>query len=325
MASKQSMFLPISRADMAERGWDELDFLLISGDAYVDHPSFGHAIIGRLLERQGYRVGIIPQPDWHDASGFKILGRPRLAVFVASGVIDSMVNHYTASKKPRRDDAYSPGGAAGHRPDRAVIVYANRVREAFKNIPVILGGIEASLRRFAHYDYWDDAVRRSILLDAKADACAVDKKGRTPLSIAKAGGKVEIEDLLRARISRTPDAGLNIPQPPAQPVTVEGAKDIKTLAEEFVDHISKGEYAVATDYFDSNMKSLMPASKLSDTWQLIQSQVGRYKGRTATKTTKIQGFDVVLVTCQFEKATLDAQLAFDSSKQISGFCTVKPK
>ena len=169
MKVKPGSFLPISRADMAERGWDELDFLLISGDAYVDHPSFGHAIISRLLERQGYRVGIIPQPDWHDASGFKILGRPRLAVFVASGVIDSMVNHYTASKKPRRDDAYSPGGTAGHRPDRAVIVYANRVREAFKNIPVILGGIEASLRRFAHYDYWDNAVRRSILLDSKAD------------------------------------------------------------------------------------------------------------------------------------------------------------
>ncbi|MEN6355480.1 MAG: ankyrin repeat domain-containing protein [Armatimonadota bacterium] len=163
------------------------------------------------------------------------------------------------------------------------------------------------------------------LLDAKADPCAVDKKGRTPLSIAKAGGKVEIENIIRSRISKTTAAGLNIPSPPPPPVTVEGAKDIKTLAQEFVDHVSKGEYAAATDYFDNNMKSLMPASKLSETWQLIQSQVGSYKGRTATKTTKIQGFDVVLVTCQFEKATLDAQLAFDSSKRITGFYTVKPK
>lgn len=168
------------------------------------------------------------------------------------------------------------------------------------------------------------------LLDAKADACAVDKKGRTPLSIAKAGGKTEIENILRAHISQSSTVDStnkpSIPQPPAPPVTVSGIKDIKTLAQEFVDHVSKGEYAAAEDYFDSNMKSLMPASKLSDTWQLIQSQVGSYKGRTATKTAdKIQGFDVVLVTCQFEKTTLDAQLAFDSSRQISGFYMVKPK
>jgi uncharacterized radical SAM protein YgiQ len=169
MATNKGLFLPISKADMAERGWEQLDFLLVSGDAYVDHPSFGHAIISRLLESQGYKIGIIPQPDWHDVKDFKVLGRPRLGVFIASGVIDSMVNHYTASKKPRRDDAYSPGGNAGHRPDRAVIVYANRVREAFKNVPVILGGIEASLRRFAHYDYWDNTVRRSVLVDSKAD------------------------------------------------------------------------------------------------------------------------------------------------------------
>jgi uncharacterized radical SAM protein YgiQ len=162
-------FLPVSRADMEDRGWDRLDFLFISGDAYVDHPSFGMAIITRVLEQAGYRVGIIAQPDWRDLSGFKILGRPRLGVLISSGVIDSMVNHYTAGKKPRSDDAYSPGGKAGFRPDRAVIVYTNRVREAFKNIPVILGGIEASLRRFAHYDYWSDTVRRSILFDSRAD------------------------------------------------------------------------------------------------------------------------------------------------------------
>jgi uncharacterized radical SAM protein YgiQ len=174
-------FLPISQADMQARGWEQLDFLFVSGDAYVDHPSFGAAILTRLLESQGYRVGIIAQPDWKDPAAFKVMGRPRLGALISSGVIDSMVNHYTASKKPRRDDAYSPGGRAGFRPDRAVIVYANRVREAFKNIPVIIGGIEASLRRFAHYDYWSDTVRRSILVDARADLL-VYGMGERPLS-----------------------------------------------------------------------------------------------------------------------------------------------
>ena len=164
-----TQFLPISRADMAERGWDRLDFLLVSGDAYVDHPSFGTAIISRLLESEGYRVGIVALPDWRSTRDFEALGRPRYAVLVSSGVIDSMVNHYTASKKPRSEDVYAPGGKAGMRPDRALIVYANRVREAFKDIPIILGGIEASLRRFAHYDYWSDTVRRSVLVDSKAD------------------------------------------------------------------------------------------------------------------------------------------------------------
>lgn len=154
---------------MAERGWDQLDFLLISGDAYVDHPSFGTAIISRLLESEGYRVGIVALPNWKDTQDFEVMGRPKYAVLISSGVIDSMVNHYTASKKPRSEDVYAPGGKAGMRPDRAVIVYTNRVREAFKDIPVILGGTEASLRRFAHYDYWSDTVRRSILVDSKAD------------------------------------------------------------------------------------------------------------------------------------------------------------
>ncbi len=162
-------FLPISKKDMEERGWDSIDFLYISGDAYVDHPSFGHAILTRMLEAEGYRVGIIAQPDWKSNSDFMRLGRPNYAVLISSGVIDSMVNHYTASKKPRSNDSYSPGGEIGHRPDRAVIVYANKIREIFKGIPVIIGGIEASLRRFAHYDYWDNKVRRSILLDSKAD------------------------------------------------------------------------------------------------------------------------------------------------------------
>ncbi len=162
-------FLPISKKDMEERGWDSIDFLYISGDAYVDHPSFGHAILTRMLEAEGYRVGIIAQPDWKTNSDFMRLGRPNYAVLISSGAIDSMVNHYTVSKKPRSNDSYSPGGEIGHRPDRAVIVYANKAREIFKGIPVIIGGIEASLRRFVHYDYWDNRVRRSILLDSKAD------------------------------------------------------------------------------------------------------------------------------------------------------------
>lgn len=162
-------FLPVSRDDMEKRGWDELDFLYVSGDAYVDHPSFGHAIISRVLEKHGYKVGIIALPDWRTVNDFKKLGRPKLGVLVSAGNIDSMVNHYTASKKKRSDDAYAPGNKAGQRPDRATIVYCNRIREAFGRIPILIGGIEASLRRFAHYDYWDDKIRRSILLDSKAD------------------------------------------------------------------------------------------------------------------------------------------------------------
>lgn len=162
-------FLPVTRQDMEKRGWDELDFLYIVGDAYVDHPSFGHAIISRVLESRGYKVGIISLPNWHSTKDFKRLGRPRLAVLVSGGNIDSMVNHYTASKKRRSEDLYAPGGKAGMRPDRATVVYCNRVREAFGDIPILIGGVEASLRRFAHYDYWDDKIRRSILLDSRAD------------------------------------------------------------------------------------------------------------------------------------------------------------
>ena len=162
-------FLPISRQDMDERGWEQLDFLFITGDAYVDHPSFGPAIICRILEKQGFRVGIISQPDWRSTSDFKKLGKPRLGVLISSGNLDSMLNKFTAAKKYRSKDNYSPGGKSGLRPDRATIVYSNRVREAWKKIPIIIGGIEASLRRFAHYDYWSDSVRRSILIDSRAD------------------------------------------------------------------------------------------------------------------------------------------------------------
>lgn len=162
-------FLPICKEDLEKRKIKELDFIIISGDGYVDHPSFGAAIIGRILDGEDFKVGIIPQPDWNNIESFKVLGKPKYGFLVTSGNIDSMVNHYTAAKKKRHEDLYSPGGKAGLRPDRALIVYSNKLREAYKDVPIILGGIEGSLRRFAHYDYWDDKVRRSVLLDGKAD------------------------------------------------------------------------------------------------------------------------------------------------------------
>lgn len=162
-------FLPMSRAEMDALGWDSCDVILVTGDAYIDHPSFGMALIGRLLEAQGFRVGIISQPDWRSAEAFRALGRPNLFFGVTAGNMDSMVNRYTADRKIRSDDAYTPGGAPNRRPDRAVIVYAQRCREAYRDVPIVIGGIEASLRRIAHYDYWSDKVRRAILIDAKAD------------------------------------------------------------------------------------------------------------------------------------------------------------
>ena len=163
-------FLPVSKYDMKERGIEQLDFIYVSGDAYVDHPSFAVAVITRIVENLGFTVGVIAQPDWHSCDDFMRLGEPKYGFLVGSGNIDSMVNHYTAAKKKRNTDLYSPRGEAGHRPDRAVIVYCNRIREAFgRKIPIVIGGIEASLRRFAHYDYWSDKVRRSILIDSGAD------------------------------------------------------------------------------------------------------------------------------------------------------------
>ena len=162
-------FLPMSREEMEALGWDSCDIIIVSGDAYVDHPSFGMAIIGRVLEAQGFRVGIIAQPDWHSAQDFTALGRPNLFFGITAGNMDSMVNRYTADRRVRSDDAYTPGGSGGRRPDRSVIVYAQRAREAYRDVPVVIGGIEASLRRIAHFDYWSEKVRRSVLLDAKAD------------------------------------------------------------------------------------------------------------------------------------------------------------
>lgn len=164
-----SIFLPVDRTDMERRGWDELDFLCVVGDAYVDHPSFGHAIVSRLLESLGYRVGIIAQPDWRSREDFERMGRPRLGVLVSAGNLDSMLSNYSSPGKHRRVDDYAPGGRPGLRPDRATLVYCNRIRELWKDIPLIIGGIEASLRRIAHYDYWSNDVRRSILVDSRAD------------------------------------------------------------------------------------------------------------------------------------------------------------
>ena len=167
--TRHAPFLPMSRHEMDARGWDQCDVILVSGDAYVDHPSFGAALIGRLLESRGHRVGVIAQPGWQDAHDFKALGRPRLCFGITAGNVDSMIANLSAGKQRRRSDDFSPGGKTGLRPDRATIVYANRAREAYPGVPIVLGGLEASLRRLAHYDYWDDRVRRSILLDARAD------------------------------------------------------------------------------------------------------------------------------------------------------------
>lgn len=180
----KNKFLPISKEDMEERGWEQCDFVLVTGDAYVDHHSFGTAIISRVLESVGYKVGIIAQPDWHNIDDFKKLGRPRLGFLVNSGNMDSMVNHYSVSKRVREKDLYSPGGKMGLRPDRSVIVYCNKIREAYKNVDIVIGGIEASLRRFAHYDYWADKVRKSILTDSGADLLIYGMSERQIVEVA---------------------------------------------------------------------------------------------------------------------------------------------
>jgi uncharacterized radical SAM protein YgiQ len=179
-----SPFLPMSRAEMEARGWDECDVILVTGDAYIDHPSFGMALVGRLLEAQGFRVGIIAQPDWKSAADFRRLGQPKLFFGITAGNMDSMVNRYTADKKIRSDDAYTPNAEPGKRPDYAVTVYAQRAREAFKGVPIVIGGIEASLRRIAHFDYWSETVRRSVLVDSKADLLLFGNAERALVELA---------------------------------------------------------------------------------------------------------------------------------------------
>lgn len=201
-------FLPVTREEMKKRGWEQVDFVYVSGDAYVDHPSFGAAIIGRLLESRGYRVGMIPQPDWRKKESIQVFGRPRLGFLVTAGNMDSMVNHYTVSKKHRQKDAYSPGGHMGLRPDRAVVVYSNLIRQSYKDSPVILGGIEASLRRMAHYDYWENKVKHSILIDSGADLISYGMGEHSILEIAEAlDSGIPIEEItyIAGTVYRTKD------------------------------------------------------------------------------------------------------------------------
>ena len=181
---------------MRDRGWNAVDFVYVCGDAYVDHPSFGCAIITRLLEAHGYRVGVIAQPDWRDPASMAVFGEPRLGFLVSAGNMDSMVNHYTVAKKRRSSDAYSPGGKAGLRPDRACVVYGNLIRRTFKKTPIVLGGIEASLRRLAHYDYWSDKLKRSILLDSGADLVSYGMGEKSIVAIADAlAAGLDVKDL----------------------------------------------------------------------------------------------------------------------------------
>ena len=189
-------FLPITREEMKERGWDQVDFVYVSGDAYVDHPSFGHAIITRLLESRGYRVGIIAQPDWRKPESVQVFGEPRLGFLVFAGNMDSMVNHYSVSKKRRKTDAYTPGGEMGKRPDYACVVYGNLIRQTYKKTPIILGGIEASLRRMAHYDYWSDKLKRSVLLDSGADVISYGMGEHSIVELAEAlDAGIPVEDI----------------------------------------------------------------------------------------------------------------------------------
>ncbi len=210
-----SGFLPISKKDMAERGWDRADFVYVTGDAYVDHPSFGVALISRVLEAEGFRVAILAQPDYKSCEAFREFGRPRLGFLVTAGNIDSMVAHYTASKKKRSYDYYSAGGKAGLRPDRATIVYCNRIREAYGDVPIIIGGLEASLRRFAHYDYWQDSIRRSILVDSRADILTYGMGENIILRIAKLLDKgvpvKKIHDVRGSVYLTTPDDKIHFP------------------------------------------------------------------------------------------------------------------
>ncbi len=193
-------FLPMSRAEMNQLGWDSCDIILVTGDAYVDHPSFGMAVIGRMLEAQGFRVGIIAQPDWQSAEPFRVLGKPNLFWGVTAGNMDSMINRYTADRKIRTDDAYTPGDVGGKRPDRAAIVYSQRCREAFPDVPIILGGIEGSLRRIAHYDYWSDKVRRSIVVDSKCDLLLYGNAERAVVEIAhRLAARVPVQDIVDVR------------------------------------------------------------------------------------------------------------------------------
>jgi uncharacterized radical SAM protein YgiQ len=240
--------LPMSRAEMDALGWDSCDIILVSGDAYIDHPSFGVALIGRLLEAQGFRVGIIAQPDWQSAEPFKVLGKPNLYFGVTAGNMDSMVNRYTADRKIRSDDAYTPNAAADKRPDRAVLVYSQRCKEAYPSVPLVIGSIEASLRRIAHYDYWSDKVRRSILIDSKADLLVYGNAERAIIEISHRLGRGEeindIQDIRGTAFIRkvVPDEFVEVPSTRLdRPGVVEKHEDPYAMK------MGKGDASCATD------------------------------------------------------------------------------
>lgn len=209
--------LPTSQRMMADLGWTEVDFVLVTGDGFVDHPSFGAAIIGRVLRSIGYRVGILSQPDWRDNEAFSVFGRPKLGFLITAGSMDSMVSHYSVNKKRRKSDAYTPGGAIGKRPDRACIVYSGKIREHFGDIPIILGGLEASLRRFAHYDYWQDKVRRPLLFDSRADLLVYGMGEKAIMEIADSlAAGIPVDQLTYIRgtaciLSEMAEEGINLP------------------------------------------------------------------------------------------------------------------
>lgn len=228
-------FLPISREDMRERGIEQLDFVYVIGDAYVDHPSFGHAIISRVLEAHGYTVGIISQPDWKDENSVTVLGRPKLAFLVSAGNMDSCVNHYSVSKKRRTMDAYTPGGKMGKRPDHATVVYGNLIRRNYRDVPIIIGGIEASLRRMAHYDYWSDSFKRSVLLDSQADLISYGMGEKSIVEIADAlASGIAVRDItfIRGTVFRTKDIS-GIYQPVMLPSYASMKEDKSLYAKSF--------------------------------------------------------------------------------------------
>ena len=243
-------FLPVTKEEMLERGWSQPDFVYVNGDAYVDHPSFGAAIITRVLEAHGFKVCMLAQPNWKTTDDFKRFGKPRLGFLVSSGNIDSMVNHYTVSKRHRKQDLYSNNGESGHRPDRAVIVYCQKIREAYKDATIIIGGIEASLRRLAHYDYWDDKVRQSILVDSSADLCMFGMGENSIIEIAEAL-----------------DSGIEVKYLTYLDGTVYRTKDLSNIGEDYIllpsyEEIKNDKKAYAKSFYQQYLNTDHYASKI---------------------------------------------------------------
>ena len=228
-------FLPITRQEMLDRGWQQCDFVYVIGDAYVDHPSFGHAIISRLLENAGYTVGIISQPDWKNAKSIDVFGRPRLGFLVSGGNMDSMVNHYSVAKRRRKSDSFTPGGVMGKRPDYATVVYCNLIRQTYKDVPILIGGIEASLRRLSHYDYWSESMKRSVLLDSQADLLMYGMGEKSIIEIADAlNAGMDVKDItyIDGTVFRTTELDDSFPTL-VLPAYEELKKDPRKYAESF--------------------------------------------------------------------------------------------